>query len=122
MRRTSITTSTLLLLPAAVCALAVTNMGAAHSVVKKADASVKSYPQTVLASKPAGYWRLNEAKGSTAIDETKQNDGKYHGAVLLGQTGRSGKRSIKRCALMVRVPSLRFHRTKPLASRPVGKD
>ena len=39
----------------------------------------------VLASKPAGYWRLKE---TNAFDETKQNrNWKYRGAVAFGEAG-----------------------------------
>ena len=42
----------------------------------------KSYPQAVLASKPVGYWRLDEAKGPSAVDAGPHHRaGKYVGPV-----------------------------------------
>ena len=44
------------------------------------------YAQEVLADNPVAYWRLGEASGTTAVDETGSHDGTYSG-VTLGATG-----------------------------------
>jgi hypothetical protein len=49
--------------------------------------SKTSYRESVLSRKPAGYWRLGEAQGTTARDETQSHDGMYHGKVTYGQRG-----------------------------------
>jgi hypothetical protein len=46
-----------------------------------------SYRDTVLAAKPAGYWRLGETQGTTARDATDTHNGRYHGPVVFGETG-----------------------------------
>jgi hypothetical protein len=69
-------------------------ISAFHSV-KAADnqkpahpTSSNGYPQAVLASEPAGYWRFEETKGLTAVDSSKHGrDGRFHGTVELGQSG-----------------------------------
>lgn len=45
------------------------------------------YASTVLADVPAGYWRLGEASGTSAKDETGAHPGTYNGGVTLGRTG-----------------------------------
>jgi hypothetical protein len=47
-----------------------------------------SYRATVLADNPLGYWRLGEAAGPTAVDETGQGrDGKYVEPISYAQPG-----------------------------------
>lgn len=47
-----------------------------------------AYPQVVLGDAPAGYFQLNEASGTTAIDSsTTQGNGQYVGAVTYGAPG-----------------------------------
>jgi hypothetical protein len=48
------------------------------------------YGSTILAHNPRGYWRLGEASGSTAADETGTNPGTYQNGVVLGQAGALG--------------------------------
>lgn len=51
-------------------------------------AAPSKYMARILSLKPAGYWRLGEAKGPTAIDSSGQHrDGKYHGTPALGRPG-----------------------------------
>ena len=97
MRRTTLTTIFSILALAAFFAVASIAVHAAEPNAKSAGdadgkrsgaATAKNYPQMVLASKPAGYWRLEEANGPNAFDETKQNhDGKYRGNVAFGEAG-----------------------------------
>jgi acid phosphatase type 7 len=45
-------------------------------------------PSDVLADNPVGYWRLGETSGTTATDETANNDsGTYQNGVTLGAAG-----------------------------------
>ena len=47
-----------------------------------------SYPETVLAKRPAGYWRLGERHGPEAADASgHDHHGIYHGKVLFGERG-----------------------------------
>ena len=46
-----------------------------------------TYRTTVLADTPRGYWRLGEASGTSASDETGTSAGVYTGGVTLGQAG-----------------------------------
>lgn len=47
-----------------------------------------SYASEVLADNPLGYWRLGEASGTTAADDSGNgNDGTYGGSPTLGATG-----------------------------------
>ena len=46
-----------------------------------------TYRDEVLADNPAGYWRLNEASGTSAIEEIAGINGTYTGGVSLGQPG-----------------------------------
>ena len=47
-----------------------------------------TYAEKVLASKPIGFWRLDELHGMNLIDALKQkHNGRYHGGVTLGQPG-----------------------------------
>ncbi len=49
------------------------------------------YRQTVLDDGPVGYWRLGEASGTNANDETANNkDGTYNGSPPLGAAGAVG--------------------------------
>jgi len=46
------------------------------------------YRDSVLALNPVGYWRLGEASGTVATDESSNNlDGTYTGGATLGQVG-----------------------------------
>ncbi len=47
----------------------------------------RSYQDTVLDSKPAGYWRLGEGSGTTAADVLNANAGTYENGPGLGQPG-----------------------------------
>jgi hypothetical protein len=50
--------------------------------------SVVTYRDEVLADSPAAYWRLGEAAGTTAADETANaSPGTYQGGVTLGVAG-----------------------------------
>lgn len=50
-----------------------------------AGGSTKTYAQTVLDTNPYGYWRLDETSGTTAVDETaNNNDATYIGSPTLG--------------------------------------
>ena len=50
--------------------------------------SSKNYPEAVLASKPVGYWRLDEARGPSAVDaSTHHRAGKYVGPVVFEVPG-----------------------------------
>jgi hypothetical protein len=52
------------------------------------DTSTSPYEAFVLSLKPAGYWRLGEAKGPTAADSSgNKRDGEYHGAFKFHQPG-----------------------------------
>lgn len=46
-----------------------------------------AYAARTMAMNPLGYWRLGEASGSTAADQTGTRDGTYVGPVNLGQPG-----------------------------------
>jgi hypothetical protein len=47
-----------------------------------------TYERTVLASRPAAYWRLGEHRGPTAHDATgHENEGRYFGSPIFGQRG-----------------------------------
>jgi hypothetical protein len=48
----------------------------------------ESYPEAVLASKPVGYWRLDEPRGPVALDLSgRKRDGQYRGGVTFQQPG-----------------------------------
>ena len=67
--------------------LGLTGLHGADKTKEKAMGNT-SYSDTVLAAKPVGYWRLDEAKGPAALDETNHHlDGKYHGLVTFGEPG-----------------------------------
>lgn len=52
-----------------------------------ADLVSSSYFQTLLALNPVGYWRVDEASGTVAVDSSGNNqDGAYVGTVTLGAT------------------------------------
>jgi hypothetical protein len=55
--------------------------------VAGAPGAAPSYRETVVADNPAGYWRLGEAGGSVAVDETGRSPGTYRGGVALGVAG-----------------------------------
>ena len=46
-----------------------------------------SYRQAVMADEPAGYWRLGETGGTTAVDSAGTFNGAYAGTVVYGQQG-----------------------------------
>jgi Concanavalin A-like lectin/glucanases superfamily len=49
-------------------------------------AAPKTYDATVLADRPAAYWRMDETSGTTMTDASgNHNDGVYAGAYSLGQ-------------------------------------
>lgn len=50
-----------------------------------AAAVTNPYRDAVMADAPRAYWRLAEASGTTAADETGANPGIYHGDAVLGQ-------------------------------------
>ena len=50
--------------------------------------TITGYPEEINADAPAGYWRLGEATGTTAADETAtHNNGTYQNGVILGVPG-----------------------------------
>lgn len=51
------------------------------------DGSSATYPQVVLGDGPISYWRLNEASGNVAYDQTGNDNGTITGGVTLGQSG-----------------------------------
>jgi large repetitive protein len=55
---------------------------------KQAAAANVSYHDAVMADVPVGYWRLDEASGAAALDQTANNDrGTYTGGITLGVPG-----------------------------------
>jgi hypothetical protein len=71
---------------AAVAALAVVVLVLAG--VNAAASAPPSYREEVVADGPAGYWRVGEASGTTAADETANHDhGSYVNGVTLGVDG-----------------------------------
>jgi hypothetical protein len=72
---------------AAVAALLALALVSAH--MGSADASgPRSYAAEVMADNPAGYWRLGEASGTSAADETDNaGHGLYKNGVVLGVPG-----------------------------------
>jgi len=53
-----------------------------------AVATPSLYRSLILADGPVAYWRLGEASGTSAADETGNgHTGTYHGAATLGQSG-----------------------------------
>jgi hypothetical protein len=63
---------------------AVGNVGRSASVT---FAVGSGYRSAVIADAPRGYWRLGEASGTTAADETGTSAGSYQNGVVLGQPG-----------------------------------
>ena len=69
------------------------------------------YSNTVLGDGPAGYWRLGEASGSTAVDASGGDNGSFVNGPVLGQAsllpGDSANRSVRFDGTndRVRVPS-----------------
>jgi hypothetical protein len=58
------------------------------SPLPKLGGAAKSYPQIVLASKPVGYWRLDDSRGTIAADSSgHKKNGQYRGGVALRQPG-----------------------------------
>lgn len=49
--------------------------------------SALSYYDEVMADSPAGYWRLGESSGTTAVDEIAGVNGTYTGTCTLGAAG-----------------------------------
>jgi hypothetical protein len=45
------------------------------------------YRLAILGSSPTGYWRLGDATGTTAVDETGNHDGTYMNSPTLGVSG-----------------------------------
>jgi hypothetical protein len=68
-------------------AAAVSGCGAPTAASTVASpATPKTYDATVLADRPAAYWRLDETSGTTMTDASgNHNDGVYAGAYSLGQ-------------------------------------
>jgi hypothetical protein len=60
--------------------------------VSYAASPVAPYPQAVLASQPAGFWRLNESAGTLCNDYQSGDNGIYTNAAP-GQTGYNGSES-----------------------------
>jgi len=51
-----------------------------------------SYPVAVMASKPVGYWRLDETRGPVAADSSgHKKNGQYYGGVTFHQPGAFAK-------------------------------
>jgi hypothetical protein len=65
------------------------NSAGSSSALAVATAAVAGvYREDVMADTPVGYWRLGEATGTTAADETASNDpGTYLNAITLGAPG-----------------------------------
>ena len=54
----------------------------------KASQPLSAYAKHVLSLGPVGYWRLDEAKGPTALDLSKhKHNGTYHGTIGFHQAG-----------------------------------
>jgi len=51
------------------------------------ETRASQYSSLVLSKNPVGYWRLGDAAGPTAVDETGNNNGNYVGGPTLGQPG-----------------------------------
>src|SRR5207244_11831455 len=62
-------------------------------------AAPQTYDATVLADRPAAYWRMDETSGTTMTDASgNHNDGVYAGADSLGQptaVGGVGKLAVR---------------------------
>jgi Concanavalin A-like lectin/glucanases superfamily/Fibronectin type III domain len=73
--------------------------------------STSSYSNAVLGDGPAGYWRLGETSGSTAVDASGGDNGSFVNGPVLGQAsllpGDSANRSVRFDGVndYVRVPS-----------------
>lgn len=65
------------------------NSAGTDSALTDPTAPVKGvYRAEVMADSPVGYWRLGESTGTTAADETSNNDaGSYLGGIALGAPG-----------------------------------
>jgi hypothetical protein len=64
------------------------NVGASSANAFTIVAAQASYRSEVMADSPSAYWRLGEpAGGTTAYDETGQNNGAYVAGVTLGAPG-----------------------------------
>jgi len=55
-----------------------------YSNVAGATTAPSAYVTSVLADGPAGYWRLGETSGTTAVDQRGANNGAYGGGPTLG--------------------------------------
>jgi hypothetical protein len=75
----------------------------------KTDASAPTYRDVVLADGPIAYYRLAEASGSVAKDETGNHDGTYGGNVDYNQPGPAAS-----------VPSVRFNGSARVAASSVA--
>lgn len=63
-------------------ACASVSVATAHPV-----AAADAYSSAVLADNPISYWRLNDTSGTTAADQTGNDNGTITGGVTLGQPG-----------------------------------
>lgn len=68
-------------------ALAFLALVAVTTLASRSAAATSSYRSQVLSDSPRGYWRLGEASGSVAADQTGLNAGSYQNGVLLGRPG-----------------------------------
>lgn len=68
--------------------LAIAISGCATNTAAAPTTAPKTYSATVLADKPAAYWRMGETTGTTMTDATNNgNNGRYDGIVKLAQPG-----------------------------------
>ena len=61
--------------------------GVADAATTLPTGAVDLYGPTVMTDGPQAYWRLGEASGTTAVDETTDYTGSYHGSASLGEDG-----------------------------------
>jgi hypothetical protein len=54
------------------------------TIVLDRGGATSPYARTVLTDSPAGYWRLGETSGTTALDVAGNNSGTYRGGPQLG--------------------------------------
>jgi hypothetical protein len=63
------------------------NVGVSRAVRFTVVAPPTAYKQAVLADSPGAYWRLDEASGSTAVDQIGAHPGTYRNGPALGRPG-----------------------------------
>jgi hypothetical protein len=71
-----------------VCAASILAHGSERLLPGHGGPVAIAYSKVVLASKPVGYWRLEEARGPVAADSSgHKKNGEYHGGVAFHQPG-----------------------------------